>query len=623
MSFSFCRAACAFALAIAGLTTGAGTAGAAEPGLKAPVVAKGFHQPVMPSGGGAFRVAPQPFGNPIERVVSTPTAWWFYYGATGAQISSYVSANSARIVDLQVESVGSDGTPYFTVSMVQNSGPAYGKGWWWYYGETGAQVSALLSQNNARIISISPYQSGSQLLFAVVMVPNTGADAKGWWWYYGSGEGVTNAIAALPSPRVVEVENYTFNGNKGYVAVAISNTGTDAAAWWWYLNIGLGTVISNTSAEKSQLVSFAPDGLNFDSVAQGTNTAEWWYYAGVSPKLLGEYLGDTGSRLTELRSPNGNQTFDALMINNSNALTTQLGNELRAPAKGWIGFKLLDGTTGSVLGGLNTGRLYEPASSIKIYIATYAMKQVELGNVTLQTQVPHFDANNFCKSQKIGTETLQTAITQMMENSDNARADALMSYFGNHNITAFAHQLGLSNTAVIGYVDCPVPLNHTTLDDETQLYYLLIHAKVLTGADVTKLFSMMAGKNYDFSHMYAGITTLVTKYAAQYGLSAAQIASYENGIRLSQKSGGYWWPGGKVVPNGEVAYRSNGNDGYVQLPLCVGTKVENKSYLFGMFYEENQPNEPDGLVFNDMLSGAKLVESQIKAGVANWKHCSP
>jgi hypothetical protein len=622
MLHRFSRFACAFALAFGPAALGASAATLVE---RAPATASALQNTVMPSGGGAFRVPTRPLGNPIDRVLSTPVANWYYYGVNASQISTLVNANKARIVDLQVESVGGDGTPYFTVSMVQNSGPVYGKGWWWYYGQTADAVSNIIAQTHGRIISISPYQSGSQLLFAVVLVPNTGADQKGWWWYYGSFAQVTGAIAALPSARVVEAENYTFNGNRGYAAVAISNTGTDADAYWWYLNANLATAVSSVNAHQAQLLSFSGDGNNFDSVTQGHASAEWWYYYNVNPKLLGEFMSDDGARPTELRSSfsGAGRTFDAIFINNSNALTTQIGNELRAPAKGWIGFKLIDGYSGEVLGGLNTSRLYEPASSIKIYVATYAMKQVELGHVTLQTQVPHFDPNTFCNSTKIGTETLQTSITQMMENSDNARTDALMSYFGIRNITAYANSLGMTHTAVNGYVDCPVPSNHTTLDDETRVYDLLTHNKILTAADVAQLFSMMAGKNYDFSGMYAGIKTLVNQYAAQYGLSAAQVASYENGIQLSQKSGGYWWPGGLVGPNGDLEYRSNGNDGYVRLPLCVGTAKSSRPYLFGMFYEENQASQPDGLVFDQMLSGAKIVENQIQAGLATWKTCSP
>jgi hypothetical protein len=42
-----------------------------------------------------------------------------------------------------------------------------------------------------------------------------------------------------------------------------------------------------------------------------------------------------------------------------------------------------------------------------------------------------------------------------------------------------------------------------------------------------------------------------------------------------------------------------------------------------MFYEENQPNEPNDLVYSNMLAGARIVENQIKAGISTWKNCSP
>ena len=68
--------------------------------------------------------------------------------------------------------------PTFAVTMVANSG-AYASGWWWYYGQTASQVSALLSANKARLISIDPYQTSAGLRFALVMVPNAGAQAPG------------------------------------------------------------------------------------------------------------------------------------------------------------------------------------------------------------------------------------------------------------------------------------------------------------------------------------------------------------------------------------------------------------------------------------------------------------
>src|SRR4051812_8204952 len=40
-----------------------------------------------------------------ETLNTTPTGWWWYYGVTPAQLSSLVSSDNARIVSLQVEQV--------------------------------------------------------------------------------------------------------------------------------------------------------------------------------------------------------------------------------------------------------------------------------------------------------------------------------------------------------------------------------------------------------------------------------------------------------------------------------------------------------------------------------------
>ena len=59
--------------------------------------------------------------------------------------------------------------------------------WWWYVGQTPAQVSALINSHNARLVSLR-VQSANPLLFDVAVVQNTGTYAKTWWWYYGVAE---------------------------------------------------------------------------------------------------------------------------------------------------------------------------------------------------------------------------------------------------------------------------------------------------------------------------------------------------------------------------------------------------------------------------------------------------
>src|SRR5271165_2780370 len=81
-----------------------------------------------------------------ERTQSVPTGYWWFYGQTPAQVSQILSQNNARIVDLQVESVSSSG-PIFTVSMVSNTG-AYAQQWWWWYGQSASDVTQKLSNLN-------------------------------------------------------------------------------------------------------------------------------------------------------------------------------------------------------------------------------------------------------------------------------------------------------------------------------------------------------------------------------------------------------------------------------------------------------------------------------------------
>jgi hypothetical protein len=171
---------------------------------------------------------------PLERTQSDPTAYWWYFGVSAAQVNQALTQHNARIVDLQVESVSPTG-PVFTVAMVANSGP-YAKQWWWWYGQSAQDVATKLGTLNARLISVSPYQDGPNLRFAAVMVSNAGADAKQWWWFYGSGATVGAQLKPL-NARVVDLEPYAFNGAKNYAAIAIANTGSDARPWWWWFNL--------------------------------------------------------------------------------------------------------------------------------------------------------------------------------------------------------------------------------------------------------------------------------------------------------------------------------------------------------------------------------------------------
>jgi hypothetical protein len=609
-------------------------------------------------------------------------------------VGTLLSQNNARIVDLQVTSV-SDSGPIFSVVMVSNTG-AYAKTWWWWYGQTAQQVGQLLSALNARLISISPYQIGNELLFAVAMVSNSGTDAKPWWWFFGTAAQVGGALQGI-NARVVDLEPYFFNGQVNYAVIAIANQGADSAAWWWWFNISATAIATQLAQTPTQILTLCNDTGGFDVTMQAPPSAEWWYYYGQSEKAVWDNVNQNGARLTLVRQSAG-PSFDIVMINNSNAYTTRIGNILRSNGAGWRGFYFKQ-VNGPVIGSLNAQRAFEPASCIKIVIAVYAMRQVQSGAAHLSDWVPLLAQDNpsYCAGTQLslgtgdgstktftgsvinqsnnttaiapgsirivagneivtdnglgaftgaggaGTinyqngsvsvtfdqapaasvpvlvdETMKAAITQMMQNSDNARTDMFMRRYGLSTLSNFAHSIGMTSTTVAGYVDCPCPPNLLTCQDAAHIYEQIGNGTLLTQANLQTLFSMMAGKNYDFSGIWASLQTIVNQEASAFGLSAQKIASFENALQLSQKSGGYSWPGGNTSIDGNVVYSSGGNCGWIEIPSCIGQTKTTTQYVFAFLDEATVLKET---TWKGMGAGAEIFRETIRSALSTWSSC--
>src|SRR5262245_5996766 len=156
-----------------------------------------------------------------ERSLTDPTGWYWYYNQTPAALSDVITNTGSRIVDLEVSSTS---PLLFTAALVVNSGP-YAKGWWWYYGLTEADVSQKITENNARIIDLEAYDAGGSTRFAIVLVPNTGADAKAWWWYYGVQPADIQAAYEANGARLIDLDTYVIGGRRYWSAVMIANSG--------------------------------------------------------------------------------------------------------------------------------------------------------------------------------------------------------------------------------------------------------------------------------------------------------------------------------------------------------------------------------------------------------------
>jgi len=227
---------------------------------------------------------------------TTPTAWWMETGQTFAQIQSVLSQNNARIIDIKVDSTLS----HYTVTYVENQG-SYAKSWWWYVGISGSELSQVLTNTGARLISLQPYDSGNGTpLFNVAMIANTGADAKAWWYYYDVPESEITSIALGANARLTTLQSYTLSGETYYSFIMISNTGADAREWWWHAGATAQQISGYVSNTNSRILDLTAVGNGTFNVVQescpSSGCPEWWWYTGVSGSQVIGYARDHGAR---------------------------------------------------------------------------------------------------------------------------------------------------------------------------------------------------------------------------------------------------------------------------------------------------------------------------------------
>jgi hypothetical protein len=551
-----------------------------------------------------------------ETLNTTPTGWWWYYGVTPSQLSTILSNTGGRIVSLQVEQAS---PLLFTVALVSNTG-SYAKSWWWYYGVTASQLSANINSLNARIVSLDAYEVNGTTLFAAVLISNTGADAKGWWWYYGV---TTSQIATLVqqnNARLVDFRSYVTGGVTRYVVVMIPNTGADAMAWWWYFGVTGSQVGSLLQQNNAFLISIEPadaSGSTFNVVMEQNQGIYWWWYYGLSASDLSDRLSQNGARLLDVKSyfVGGARRFAAIMVNNSNAATTRVGQILRSGTDGETGLYLKQ-IGGGVQDYLQGDRIFEPASSIKILIALHAMRQVDLGNASLGQNVVVYapPASGSCPTSTItGTESMGNAILQMLENSDNQRTKAMIDTFGFAAINQTASDVGLTGTHLNHYPGCGgPPANQLTLADAGKIYEGIANGSLISSSSRTELYARMPAQAGDFTGIQSAVNSIVDAEAPAFALNATEVSQFKSRLLTHYKAGGYTL----CTPNC-LEYRSVA--GSAEIPQCTRGIAGSRNYTWGIFIDGASSSAAADNTFN--AAKAEPLREPIRSALSTWAPC--
>lgn len=589
---------------------------------------------------------------------NVPTAWWFYTGVNAAQVSSYLSTNGARLTDVEVQSV-SAGVPTFTVRMVRNSGAYAVPGWWWYYGLTAAQVSSYLNANTARIVDLEPYDiGGGNIRFAVVMVSNTGAAARSWWWYYGMTSSQITAL--LPGRRLIDLDSYGTGAAKRYTAVMIANSGGDNEAWQWWLNqtpAGISAKVSAFNGRVIKLDRQADGSYNFIQVRNtGTEATAWWYWFGfTSPTALLNYANQLAVRPVDIvtyLNGAGQRRWDAAFIDNANASTRRMRNVFGQtfldangnPTRG-IFEAYLKQVGGTVKVDLNSRRRAETASSLKSLHLLHSMRRVAAGTDTLPSAFTYYEydpvkGKDACPDPSLETlanrrtnYNFETGLDEMMRISDNRTTrGTVIRYGGFTPFNTTAGTTGLTGTTLRHNIGCAyrnlatgkyeptTRRNDTTAADLARIYEGVWNSTLLTNINSARTEFLESAN--PGSGASAALQAIITNEANKLGKGAI-AAQFGGLVRTWGKGGSY----GTCLPNAngdcgqKVIVRSG--TGLIRLPIKVSGVVQYRTYSFARLISDspvpNWGDATDTLYTNAYGTAAnELYRDEIRAALLTW-----
>ncbi len=558
-----------------------------------------------------------------ERIEDEETGWYYYSNVTEAQINDLATNQNARLIDIEIHS----SSPLrFTAAYVKNSGD-YASGWWWYYAATIADVNNLLTAHNARLIDIERYIDGAgNERFAVIMVPNTGAQSKSWWYYAGITTAQISSFLSTNDARLTDIESYDTSSGRRYAVIMIRNAGEDAAGWGWFHNTDLATITNYMNNNNMRILEFEvrdPTTPRFDAILISRNfhtPQTWWWYYNVPFSDIGGLAAQAGARIVDIDryEVGGNSRFNLVLLNNSSALTVQMGEILDWGRDGDTGVYLRE-INGSTLASLQPDFQFEPASTIKATHHLHAMRDVMAGNISLATPVTY--SINYNGSCPIGgapttTQTLQETLRRMMVNSDNAATQGIRNLYGLAAITNTAQNIaGMTSTSINHTLGCGSDAfanpNQLTLRNAGELYERIETLQILDEPTRDTYYSLMQNQDTPSPWWFTtNLEDLVDEVAIDLGIPDA-AGSYWTNVRTA------WKPGGYTLPQYGSQDEFISVAGIVSLPTCArtGTSIRYRDYVFGVFVHGGLDNST---TINRVTEAAKeLFRGAVAQGLAS------
>jgi hypothetical protein len=510
--------------------------------------------------------------------------------------------------------------------MVRNSGD-YASGWWWYYGLTGSEVGSRLSANNARLISASAYNTSGGIRFAVVMVSNTGANQKGWWWYYGVSGPQISGFLSSNNARLINLTPYP---GGGFLAIMVNNTGTNATGWWWYYGVNSTQINNALATNHARLVDLSRNGDGTWNVVMYSNpNTRWYWYFNMTPGGAVDRANQLGERIIDTTSYfiGGTKYQAVLMTDNLNALSDKLF-AIIAPRvdSGIYGFYLKRVGNSTTLAGLQQTKQYEPASALKVLYHAKSIHEEAIGNTSDATVIvyrydpaaptnPGICPDNFTDTS---TTNLKDADIKMMQASDNRMTRGILTRYTKSSMLSYATALGLTSTQINHNIGCPTSTtyNRTTLVDLGRIYEAFQNGRVTANSSWIGQFRGRMLNQSNFGGFKNAICPIVNQEAAALGKTSSVATSFCNNMTWIAKGGSYQY-------GGSLPYRvSLDNVSLTGVPYRNSRGVISPQFfVFGEYVDQTQINSSAEETNLNNARGRLYTEAlrpYIRAGLSTW-----
>ena len=550
-----------------------------------------------------------------DRDRTTPTATAWAPGQSTAQIAALVS-NGYRLTDIEIESQ----SPWtFTVAAVANTG-AYAKAWWYLIGATTAQLSSSISANNARIVDIETYDDNGTARHVAILISNTGADAKAWWWGVGQTTAQVNSSVSANNGRLTSLKRYSTAAGDRFTSVMISNTGADARAWAYLFGASAAAISQNTPAggRVYGIERVASD--SYDAILVATpglppyHPSYQQFLLDRSATSITQELEYGIARIADIErytTPLGTRYLVTLM-ENANPLEQAVRNRLATLdpwGTGSRGFFLKE-VNGPVLAAMRPDTAFVPDRSVTAIHHVHALRQVSLGQTSLSNQV-----NKPISCGNPGSlQTLASTLRQMMEQSDAMATLAVANLFGLASIQGTAQALGMANTQTSSDFGCSVGADTTTLRDLARLHEAVANGFV--GAQRANLYDLMlngSADGFQFPNPSASpIDARINARAIELGMPNSVRDAFRSQMLLAYRSGA------KVTANplGGAQQTDFSDGGFLRLPFkSASGAITEREYTWGFFCVYDHAIIA-GAAVGDIE--ADLVWDRVKAALDSW-----